>query len=112
MGPDHGDGGAAAGLVSAPAPHSTSKVIPTPTHAIVINDIKRSASKEKQFRRALRVKHRSDGKIMLANCLIRDLPCRVLIDGGAGCNAVGQDFFDLPNLSRFYAHVTARAAFQ
>ena len=25
---------------------------------------------------------------------------------------VGQDFFDLPNLSRFYAHVTARAAFQ
>ena len=25
---------------------------------------------------------------------------------------VGQDFFDLPNLSRFYADVTARAAFQ
>ena len=25
---------------------------------------------------------------------------------------VGQDFFDLPNLSRFYAHATARAAFQ
>jgi glutathione S-transferase len=25
---------------------------------------------------------------------------------------VGQDFFDLPNLSRFYAVVTARAAFQ
>ena len=104
VGPDHGDGGAAAGLVSAPAPHSTSKVIPTPTHAIVINDIKRSASKEKQFRRALRVKHRSDGKILLANCLIRDLPCRVLIDGGAGCNAVGQDFFE--NHKRVFEPVT------
>jgi len=32
VGPDHGDGGAAAGLVSAPAPNSTSKVIHTHTH--------------------------------------------------------------------------------
>jgi len=96
VGPDHEDGGAAAGHVSAQAPQPTSTKTPTslPGTLSSMAPIKRSASKARRFRRALRMKHRSEHKILLTNCFINDRLCRVMIDSGADANAICSDFYD------------------